>query len=265
MPVPAVSVSPLAASAAGPPSPDPMRTLPLISVLLLAAGCGAADAPAEASADGPSLSDVTVDASVEDDACGVLTPDLVAEAVGAPAGLDGNAFMSGMCVYTWGDDEDVASIAQLEVYDDAEEAARWFAQSTATMTRGDYRRGFEAIGDQVEAQAEDGEISADQAEGAGAFADALGESVAGDDAEVVSAYEPVTGIGDEAAIEEGEKTTEVMGMSVTDYVSVLWVRRGNAVFSVRTQVHDAAGNVDTGATARATRALGRAVSDRLSR
>lgn len=231
-----------------------MRTLSLLAVSLLA-GCGG-DAPA----DRP-LAAVTVDESVEDDACALLTPALVAEAAGAPAGLDGDAFMSDMCVYSWGDNS--ASISQVSVYDDAEQAARRFETFTATLTRGDVREQFEAIGDQIDAQRDAGEVTDAQATAAGAMAEGFGDRAAGrgDESEVVTAYAPVSGIGDQAAISEGDKTAH----GRTYHESNLWVRRGNAVFMVTAMIHRAPGDVDATATAAATRALGRAVAAHLGR
>ena len=234
-----------------------MRTLALLSALFLIAGCGDEDPDAAAGSDGPTLSSVTVDESVEEDACAVLTPTLVSEATGAPAGLEGNGFMKGMCAYGW-DDENHASIGELRVYDDAERAGRMFAQHTATVTRGDMRAGFDAMGDVLESQRESGEVSDEQAEGVGAMTEAF-EDVAvgeGDDDEVMTSYEPVSGIGDEAAIDESES----MGEYGTDYQSTLWVRRGNAIFAVRALMYGPDGEFDRAASAEATRALGRAVA-----
>ncbi len=176
-----------------------MRTFPL--ALLLLAGCADSDVPPGSPPDARPAREVVIDASAEDDACAVLTPALVSEVAGAPADAEGIGLMRGTCTYTWGEPESSATLSQLRVYDDAEQARRFFAQATATMTRGDYRRGMEAIGDQVERQREAGELSDPEADGAGALADGLGDAVAeGEEDEVISAFAPVAGVGDEAAI-----------------------------------------------------------------
>ncbi len=52
-------------------------------------------------------------------------------------------------------------------------------------------------------------------------------------------------------------------MGFTNYISTMWVRRGNAVFMVSARILDAAGSLDPARTGEATRALGRSVATAL--
>lgn len=258
----------------------PISLLTLVVAAPLLAGCGSSDAPDGTPGGAPAASAATggtFSEEIEKRACDLLTPAMVTEAAGMPA--DGyerspsaeaeEMFPSSAgrtCTYEWGDDAGSAALTMIDVYDDAERAERFFQQATATTTRGDYARGMDAIGDQVERQREAGELDDRTAEGAGALAEGLGGAMAeGDPDEILSQFEAVAGIGDAAAIQEGPDTTRVMGMVIPGYTSAMWVRRGNVTFLVSALVNGADGEVNAARTAAATRALGRAVAAGLPR
>lgn len=248
-----------------------------LTALLLAA-CGGSDAPAEPSVPAeaaPAATGGTFSDDLETRACDLLTPAMVADAAAMPAeGYERVPSDEAMamrpttrtCTYTWGDGAGSATLAMVSVYDDAERAQRAFQQTTATTTRGDYARGMEAIGDQMERQRDAGDLDDATAEGASALAEGLGATAAaGDPDEILTQFEAVAGIGDAAAIQEGPDTTRVAGMTIPGYTSALWVRRGNVTFLVSALMNGADGEVDAVRTAAATRALGRAVAEGLPR
>lgn len=189
------------------------RVVFLVALLLtggltLGAGCGsdassASSSSAASSASSASSADAPFTKADVEDACALISADMVRQATGLPdtASLEKMSVprqsdTPNICSYSWqsSDKEASASISTIDLHEDAEGAKIWFEDQTPTLSKEEMQARLEGA---TEAAEEEGSVSAKDAETLQSMAEGLSD----DDSGMSTVYVDVDGIGTRARVE----------------------------------------------------------------
>lgn len=204
--------------------------LPVLALALTACGSESSSDSSggteAGSASAAATDGLSVAMDLDDRPCDLLPIADAASILGVDASVIEQTDIVGTCSYSAeaGDFRDLdVAVNTVEVFETAEEAAQSFSLTYREITEEEAAQAAEAIGQQLDQQEADGEITEGQADDAGA----MGGLVAGLAAQ--TEYEPVEGIGAQAMYDG----TEFQFGEMRTVESTLYVQSGNLIFGVR--------------------------------
>ncbi len=144
------------------------------------------------------------DKKLRKEACALLTPKMVADAFGVPAG-ELKQMKVGGCLYKRKSGEEIveASIMTVRVHDSEKRAAAWFANATKNRTKEEVGKQLEEI--KKRAQGHEKIDTKQKKETAGKVVDLVGGMTPDEGFQ----YEDVPGVGDEARVNVGDGKVRV--------------------------------------------------------